>query len=295
MPLATASYVTAYAARSPYLTVAEYQNAPTAVDTSQLVPGGNAQANTVELGNVIARASSWVDDICNQVLAATSDVDPIRRYRVNAYGAVRVPLRYSPILQIDSVSVGYTPSLMQPLSSSLTADIAIIGTNTVEIPVYGNAGPAVTGSPRLVGDRVLVSVGYVNGYPNTQTSGSVSAAATQLPVVSALGIYVGTTLTVYDGASTEQITVTAVNGQTLTLSAPLLYQHGIGVSVSALPPVVKQAAILLTSSLIKTRGTMATVMPGTGMGNRQTAPSGSGGDKDAELATQMLAPLRRAR
>ena len=291
MSLAVASYITAYASRTSYITVAEYQNAPTAVDTSQLVPGGNAQANDVELANVIARASSLVDNICNQVLAATSDVDPTRRYRINPYGIVKVPLRYSPILQIDSISVGLTPSLMQPLSSTLTADIAIIGTSTVEIPVCGSL--PLPG--RSTGDRVLVSVGYVNGYPNTQTSTATTAGANVLDVAPALGVYAGTALTVYDGAATEQVSVQAVNGTALTLAAPLTQPHGIGVSVSALPPVVKQATILLTSSLIKTRGTMATVMPGVGMGNRQTAPTGSGGDKDADLATEMLAPFRRAR
>ena len=59
---------------TPYLTLTEFKNAPTAVDISNLVWNSTDQAvQDAELNNVIARASSWVDTYCNQVLAATTE------------------------------------------------------------------------------------------------------------------------------------------------------------------------------------------------------------------------------
>ena len=59
---------------TPYLTLGEYKSAPTAIDIDNLV--FNSQDPDVqdsELTNVIARASSWIDTFCNQVLAATNE------------------------------------------------------------------------------------------------------------------------------------------------------------------------------------------------------------------------------
>ena len=44
-----------------YLTVAEYKNAPTAIDYDNLVVGGNQAAQDAELLANIARASSFID------------------------------------------------------------------------------------------------------------------------------------------------------------------------------------------------------------------------------------------
>ena len=45
----------------PYLTVAEYKNAPTSIDYNNLVVGGNQTAQDSELANVILRASSFMN------------------------------------------------------------------------------------------------------------------------------------------------------------------------------------------------------------------------------------------
>lgn len=301
MPIAVAGYTANYAARTPYITPAEYTNAPTAVDVTQLIPGGSAAANAVELANVIGRASSYADRICHQVLAATTDTDPTRRWRVNADRRIVVPLRYKPVLEIDAISVGDTPSLLGPLGPADLADVTILGDSLVEIP-YQSIGLATVGQPlpapasTVTPGRPLVQVTYVNGWANTTLSATAAAGTAQLTVASALGVYAGTVLSVYDDATgSESVTVSSVSGTTLTLAAPTLYAHAAGVSVSALPPVVKQAVILLTSALIKTRGAVATVMAAIAASPNRTAKSEPDGVRDALEAVWMLSDFRRVR
>jgi hypothetical protein len=65
---------------TPYITVAEYKNAPTSIDYDNLVVGGNAQAQDAELSNVIRRASSFMDEYFNANLNATQYVETQRTY-----------------------------------------------------------------------------------------------------------------------------------------------------------------------------------------------------------------------
>ena len=53
-----------------YLTIAEYKNAPTAIDYNNLVTGGTSAQQDAELASVIQRASSWIDIYVNQPLIA---------------------------------------------------------------------------------------------------------------------------------------------------------------------------------------------------------------------------------
>ena len=99
---------------TPYLTVAEYKQAPTAVDVDDLVGGGTQAINDAELYNVIARASSWIDTHCGQVLAATVDTDSLRT-RVSRDGMMHVHPRYWPVVSVQSASFGYAPNAMTSL------------------------------------------------------------------------------------------------------------------------------------------------------------------------------------
>lgn len=296
MPIFTAAYVDTYASATPYITAAEYVNAPTAVDVSQLIPAGTTAANSAELVNVIARASSWVDQLCFQVLAATSTVETAFA-RVRADGTVRVPCRYWPILEVDSFTVGRTPSTGTQIAD--TADMWVDGLSVLVVPVAGvgstSNAPArsYTGGPSQYGDRVYCTFTYVNGYPNTTTSTLTAAGVTALPVASALGFYAGTTVTIHDGAGTEVVTVASVTGTTLTLTAPTAFAHAAGVSVSNLPAAVKQATISLTSALIKTRGAEALVMGSIGEEASHVSAAEGGGLEDLAIAVDLLARFKR--
>lgn len=292
--------VTTYAARVPYITAAEYVAAPTAVAVKQLSVGQGLGANAMQLDALIARASSWVDSLCYQVLAATRDIQ-YGQFRIGRDGYASIPLDRTPILEIDGVSWGYLPG---PANLSALTDLSGIGigAKVIKVPLWnpsaGSNAPnsATLGDARMRGGRPWFLVTYVNGYPNTLVASAVAAGATVLPVGSALGIYTGSVLTVYDDAATEQVQVLSVAGANVTLTAPLLNPHIAGISVSALPPVVKQAAICLTSALIKSRGSDAVIMQSLRGGGGQTVGhSEDGGLEEVELAIDLLKPFERVR
>lgn len=272
--------VPTYASRTPYLTPAEYTASPTGVDVSSLVAGGSAQQNADALAQTIARASSWVDTECRKILAATLDTQA-GRYRVSADNTIRIPLDNTPIVAVVDVSVGSSQAGVQLLPAT-TIPLVEISRKTITVPVQFPAGAAVA-----------AVVHYVNGYANSLLSGAAAAGATTIAVDSTLGIIPGMQVTIYDPGATEQVTVVAVAGNAVTLAAPLLFQHQADVAVSALPPAIKQATVLKTSALIKTRGDSAFVMPSLGSEptQKQTLdPSGSG---DETIAAELLAPFRR--
>ena len=71
---------------SPYLTAAEYLNAPTSIDYTNLVVGGNSAAQEAELSRVILRASSFLDEYLNQNLCATRKTETQRtRFMPNGF------------------------------------------------------------------------------------------------------------------------------------------------------------------------------------------------------------------
>lgn len=294
---AVAGFVTTYTSHTPYLTVAEWEAAPTAVDITTLFPNGTAAQNQRVLVDSIERASSWIDKICHQVLAATRDTHQ-GRYLVNRWGTVRIPLPRKPVLEVSAIQVGYRPSAMVALTS--LADVSISPYGVIEVPVTTSALPMPPpGWGGIgVGSRPTVAVTYVNGFPNTTLTADATAGATSITVASSLGVYPGTTLTIYDtAAGTEQVTVASsfvAGSTTVPLATPTAFAHTATVSVSNLPPVVKEAAVLLTSALIQTRGDDAVILDSTDAPQR--VQGGYGSNAEAEyLAAELLGDLVRVR
>jgi len=105
---AYAPYDISYTQRTPYITTTEYLNAPTAMDVSNLIPGGDAQVQIDALQETIGRASSWIDQFtCGAwgSLAATQNVENARVWG-NRYGQLIVHPKYWPILSVDAFSFG---------------------------------------------------------------------------------------------------------------------------------------------------------------------------------------------
>jgi hypothetical protein len=289
-----------YAYTTPYITVAEFLAAPTALDTTSLITGGTPAQQTQALADAISRASSWIDDLCEQVLAATLDLDR-GRYRINREGTLRIPLRYKPVLEVRSISIGARPSLLTPLSSLV--DVAILGHGTIEVPLLGGnaftspalGGPYASGG-LSTGSRPLVDVTYVNGWANNLTTTATAAGASSVNVNAPLGVYPGTILSFYDGANTEQVTVAAnyiPNSSPILLANPTLNAHVTGTSLSNLPPRVKEAAILLTCAVIQSRGDDAIILDAMETPSRSSAQSGATGET-IMTAKAMLRTLKRA-
>lgn len=280
--------IATYATRTPYITRAEYIEAGTGVDLSQLVPGSASQTDqNAALDRVIARASSWADSLTYKVLAATSDTQA-GYYRVQTDGSLAVPVSYTPLISVTAISLGPNPWTLTALT-----DLSSVGIDgrTVLIGSPSNTGPfdwSSRGEP-----RVFAQVTYVNGWTCTTLASGSSIGATTVSVTSALGLYPGIPLVIDDGANTEHVTVTAVTGSTATVTPALADAHNAGVAVSAMPQSIKQAVISLTSCLIKTRGSQAVVMASMRSEPTNTAISQSGGVEDFQLAVDLLEPFRR--
>lgn len=289
--IVVAPNINTYAPRSIYVTVQEFKDSPTAVELDNLIIGGSSSSQDSALAVVIERASSWADALTYQVLAATIDVESARA-RVRPDGTIRMPLRFKPVIAVLSIAAGQVPSTLSTLLD--TADVIIGQHGVLEFP----ATYAVNGNYRggTVGPaHPLVRVTYVNGFPNTLTTTATAAGVTALPVTSALGIFPGTTLTIYDGVSTETVTVAAgdVPGSlNLTLTAPTRFAHTAGVSVSALPPKVKEAVILLTASLLETSGNDAISLSAMAEPGNLASEKGASAENIA-LAMDMLEEFKR--
>lgn len=250
---------------TPYLTVAEYKEQPTDVDLTSLVPHGSQGQQDDTLAQIIAQASAAMDAHVHYALGATIDTETKPGVRVQQTGFVRVPTKAVPILEVISFEVGLIPSQMSAITNG--AD-AWIDENVIHMPIaLSTALPARTA---LIGagDRVFCRWVYVNGYPNTSLAVTAMAGASSIQVPSALGIYPGTYLTIYDSgrsetvaASSSYVSTTQPGTTTIALAGPLVNDHlTVGISVSALPPNVKKAAVLATTAFIKVRGQSGLVL-----------------------------------
>lgn len=224
---------------TPYLTVAELKRSPIYTQLRQLVPGGSAGDNEAELGQIILRVSAIIDSEVSQNLNATVDSE-VGRVAVNRYGELRIHTRANPIIQVLSISVGFDPNHLTPITDLTTL---VVDPWQIIIPA-----PPMFAMPRP-GVRLWAAWTYVNGYPVTTMAAPAAAGATSVTVADSTGILPNVSrLTVEDGKWLEYIHPTAVTGNVLTV-APLAFAHQVGVGVSSLPEDVKEAALVLISRL----------------------------------------------
>lgn len=284
---------------TPYLTTDEYRNAPTAIDIDNLVFGStDPDVQNAELANVIARASSWIDTYCNQILSSTIDTEQ-QRVRMRPDGTLRVHPDNYPVIGLLSFAYGTDPN---NLIVAQDCSVAWLENQEIIFPIasisttYTSQGPLAFGFPSAPRVETYVRYTYVNGYANTLIV-TATAGQTSLTVENGAGFKAGGQYKIYDGLKTENIVVDSsyvFGSTTIPLVAPLVYSHSPGISISGLPPAVKQAAILVTTAMLKVRGDNSMVM------NVTTQPSvaidGSQNiGQDMAMAKELLATYRRIR
>jgi hypothetical protein len=284
---------------TPYLTVAEYKAAPTAIDYNNLVvDSSDPAAQDAELANNIARASSWIDAHCNQVLAATVETEQ-QRVRVSGEGYLKVHPKYSPIVAVTSMSYGSTPNNLttyNDCSQAWVEEQSIIFPSATGA-FTSSAGQLSFGANTSPRSTAYIQYNYVSGYANTTLSAATSAGATSITVADGTGIVAGSRLTVFDGLATETFTVKSTytfGSTTVPVDGTLVFAHTSGVAVSALPPAVKEAAILATTAFLKVRGDYSMTMQVTSQVGTASPNMGSL-NSDLDLAKELLIPFRRIR
>jgi hypothetical protein len=126
---------------------------------------------------------------------------------------------------------------------------------------------------------------------------SATVGASSFTMIDPIGLTAGTVVTIYDGASTEQVVVSpsyAYGSTTVNITSTLKYTHASGVAVGNMPQAVKQAAILITTDFLKVRGDNSLTMAVTTRASSGPSVQSIVGS-DIELAKQLLSPFRRMR
>lgn len=283
-----------------YLTVAEYKNAPTAIDYNNLVVGGNAAAQDAELAANIQRASSWIDIYVNQPLIAQNFTEQSRT-RITQEGFMVISPDYNNVVALNSLSYGATPTAMTQVTDGALQSCwfeksqIIYPMSQVGIG-YSSQGPLSFGFPPTVRSRIYASYNYCAGYCNGLIS-TATAGQSQFTMIDPIGLTAGTVVTIYDGANTEQVTVStsySYGSSTVAITTPLKYTHASGVAVGNMPQAVKQAAILMTTDFLKVRGDNSLTMAVTTRATSGPSVQDIIGS-DMALAKELLAPFRRMR
>jgi len=285
----------------PYLTTTEFRNAPTAIDIDNLVfNSSDPDVQDSELANVIARASSWIDTHCNQILGATSTTEQ-QRTRISPDGYIKWHPNYNPVIALTDLWYGYPSTNLYhvtDVSSAWIENQEILFPYASMGSLFTNQGPLQFGFPSTKGTPVFLKYTYVNGYANDLIN-TATAGQTSLTVKSGVGITVGDTLKIYDGMNSENVTVASTytfGSATVPLTSALLYSHSSGVSISALPPAIKEAAILVTTAMLKVRGDSSMTMAvGTLPSYNATPEIAQGIGNDMGMAIDLLKPYRRIR
>lgn len=266
----------------PYLTIAEYRAAPTAVDTNNFILNDTQPAQDAALAQVIARASAWIDNTCNQPLIASLHVEN-KRPRYNRYGALSIHPDRTPLNQLVALSVGTNGANLYTVTD-LTGAFIDEGNWIIPSSPAGAVSPISSFGSGMSGrgSQVLTRLTTVSGWPNTTLASAPAVGATSFTVVSPVGFtpalgsdVADMTVTIFDGVNTETITVLSVAGSTLNC-APLGFAHTSGVAVSGLPGDVKEAAILAVSGFIRARQsetlTLSNVLQAQGAQQPMDAP-----------------------
>lgn len=275
-----------------------------------------------EVANICYRATSIVDTYCNQVLRATVDNEYLTGPGSPRVGIERgsgngiLVMRRWPIIDVLAIQLARNNVFPRawstiPAGQYEVAHPLLNAETDSASATMPDGGARITVAPGHIdwcygrnGYRILPS--YTNGWPHTSFTSSATAGETTVPVDDVTG-FTGATAFVYDGLTTETVTVSSVaattplilpNGVgtaqtgpgTLTLSTGLAYNHAPGVVVSALPANVIWATVLAAATQALESGIDAITiqnLPGS-----QTV----GGHGVEELANQyelLLDPYRR--
>jgi hypothetical protein len=225
----------------PHVAPPEFIAYPNYLDLDDLVPGGNASAQTAELINNLRRASALTDAYCRRKLRAQTLTETFPARAANGYGFA---LKGKPFISFASIT--YT-----------VPECAITTATTIDVtsPFQDDDGGwhiPYWGLPAGY-SRVLLTVTYTAGFPVTYLTSSVAANAQSITVADPTGIIIGSQLRLPDPGIEEDVTVGAgyvAGSTTVPLASPLLDAHAPGAAIDALPQDVHEAVILWTMGLL---------------------------------------------
>lgn len=259
-----------------YLTYSELLEQPLGVEWRKIPPElpntpspVTAAENYRQVTSLIQRASGLADQYTNQILAATLDTEEqlTDGYTcgVDSQGFLWVHTANWPVISVQSLQYAYpTTGGTSWFAVAPISDVIVGGSLSDNLMYPGFFYRRGTGVMR-------VQYTYLNGYPNSTLTNTVATGVTALPLADATGIIAGSKLTIYDGANTEVVTVAAswvpiLGPANVTLATGTVFSHTpvflpvtapatpYDISVSAIPPEIKQAVGLICKYLVEFRG-----------------------------------------
>jgi len=290
-----APYVLSEGTRSPYVTVEEVLASPTAsaIDFSNLIENGSDAVQRRALKELIVRASAKADNYCLGALGTlcASVNTENGRTRPNRLGEFIIHPEFWPILEVQSFAAGPLPGAGM--------DVATLSANNCEIERHQFVVTNAMGLSRITSIGSLSALGgaygtnvecfvqytYVNGFANTFLNANAAAGSTSLVVQSAIGIYAGMTMTIWDGINDESVVVSSSYDNaslTVPLASATQYAHGSGCNFSSLPASVKQAVIHFVVAMVKQRGQGGLVLTEMGQPVAVSGTSVTNASDDAE-------------
>jgi hypothetical protein len=308
---------------TPYITPALLTNAPTGVSWKIIpAPKSSDRQQYEEQLAICWRATSIVETFCNQPLRSTVNTEELSgpgNIRVGIQpgsGNGLLVMRRWPVTQVLAVQT--SPNRLFPRqwslvpSSQYEIEHPLINVATGTAAADGpDGGSSILLSPGIIDPRrgrnyLRLLTSYTNGWPHTSLTATATAGATVINVDDVTG-WAGASGFAYDGGSTEPVAVQSVSATaplplpngvgvaqtgpgTVTLTAPLAFQHTQGVVVSALPANVLWATVLAAATQALESGITAITiqnLPGS-------ETTGGHGVEDLQMEYELLLqPFRR--
>ena len=270
----------------PYITVAEYKQHPTSINTDTLVPKGGPAQQDAELARIIRQASAWCDREARQSLPA-QPVTEQRAVQVDRQGRLLIHPSQWPLLELRAVAYGVDPSAMTDI---LDLSSVWIDASTAYVPLSGASASFVGSIPvgwfgAIQGTTLLCRYTFLAGWPCTSLTADAAQGSTVLQVRSCDGILPGMSLRVGTGNTEEDVTSVTASG-TVMLASGLQSEQLAGQPVTALPLDLVEAAVLVTTAFIKRRGTDALAMGARSATAKMAGKTGP--DDDLDLARDIL-------
>jgi hypothetical protein len=282
----------------PYLSNAMFAaHARRGVDVSGLVPKGSAADQDAALADYIREASAVMDSFLLGTLAATLDTE-VGPVTVKRSGVAVIVPRFRPVIALTAFAAG--PNIAQMTAYTSLAGAAVENDRILlAVGPFGtwntSAGPLQLGTPAPIPGQLYARWTTCNGYPVTWLTAAASAGATMLSVADTTGIIAGSTqLVLYSGQYRSTFVPTAVSTADAsgfgtgpgTITVPALAldvpnDPQYPTYVSALPPDVVMAAVLMTRGLIKKTSGGNLTAAATSGGARSADPLGAGDDMAA--------------
>lgn len=273
---------------TPYLTESLLKAAPTGAPWEIVpYPQSPSAETSAELANIAWRATSIVDSSCHQVLRATVDNEYLTgpggpRVGIQpGSGNGQLVMHRWPVIDVLAVQTSSNRSWPRSWSTvqsglyeptrPLLNQLSDTASQTMPDGGWGITLAPGTVPPLALGrNSTQLLVSYTNGWPHASLTAEALAGATTLQVDDVTG-FTGASAFAYDGASTELLQMQSVSANsplalpngvgtaqagpgTLTLVEPLTQNHDQGVLISALPPNVIWATVLIAAAQVLSEG-----------------------------------------